>query len=88
MINEYKLKQVNPVNTATQWQIVNPVLFKGEIAFESDTKRYKVGDGYSSWNDLPYGRGTNTLIQGEGVTINNQGTISAILLYDVVEPNG
>ncbi len=32
----------------------NPTLLDGEIIFESDTGRYKRGDGSSKWNDLPY----------------------------------
>lgn len=37
------------------WSSVNPVLADGEIALESDTSFYKVGDGVNNWNDLPYG---------------------------------
>jgi hypothetical protein len=33
----YKLKQLNPTNTAAIWMEINPILLKGEIAFESDT---------------------------------------------------
>lgn len=32
----------------------NPTLLDGEIIFESDTGRYKRGDGSTKWNDLPY----------------------------------
>lgn len=36
------------------WVKSNPVLFSGELGIEKDTWRVKVGDGVSSWVDLPY----------------------------------
>ena len=33
---------------------VNPVLLYGEPAFEKDTKKMKIGDGVTRYNDLPY----------------------------------
>lgn len=41
-------------DTAAKWTEVNPVLLKGEIGIESDTKKMKVGDGSTAWNDLDY----------------------------------
>ena len=41
-------------DTSTNWQTNNPVLAEGEIAFETDTRLIKVGDGSSNWNDLDY----------------------------------
>jgi hypothetical protein len=40
------------------WQSVNPVLSLGEPGFETDTKRLKIGDGSSVWNDLDYVAGS------------------------------
>lgn len=36
------------------WTTNNPVLLSGELGFETDTKRIKLGDGVKRWNDLPY----------------------------------
>ena len=41
--------------TATQWTSANPVLADGELAIESDTIKFKIGNGFGSWNFLPYG---------------------------------
>lgn len=41
-------------DTAANWTSVNPILWVGEIGFESDTPNWKRGDGVSAWNDLPY----------------------------------
>lgn len=39
---------------AENWISANPVLADGELCFETDTKRYKLGDGKSTWNELSY----------------------------------
>ena len=44
--------------TASQWISTNsgngPILAAGEIGFESDTNKFKIGDGVNHWVDLTY----------------------------------
>lgn len=40
--------------TAGQWFGANPILNIGEIGYESDNNKFKIGDGVNHWNDLPY----------------------------------
>jgi microcystin-dependent protein len=42
--------------TSSEWQTVadTVILAAGEIGLETDTNRYKVGDGTSSWSNLSY----------------------------------
>jgi hypothetical protein len=40
--------------TAAQWASANPVLSDGEVAFERDTNKIKIGDGLKSWSALSY----------------------------------
>lgn len=40
--------------TAAQWTSSNPTLAEGEMGLETDTLKFKVGDGASAWNDLSY----------------------------------
>ena len=40
--------------TAQQWTDANPRLAAGEIGFETDTGKFKVGDDVNFWNDLAY----------------------------------
>ena len=40
--------------TAAQWTSANPVLAAGEIGFEIDTNKFKIGDGINQWGDLEY----------------------------------
>ena len=42
-------------DTAANWATVNPVLAQREMAIETDTMLYKIGDGSTAWNDLAYG---------------------------------
>lgn len=40
--------------TAAQWRAADPVLLRGELAVESDTLKFKFGDGTTTWNNLEY----------------------------------
>lgn len=37
-----------------RWMKINPVLAQGEPAYETDTGRFKIGDGETAWKDLEY----------------------------------
>lgn len=39
---------------ASLWASVNPTLASGEKGFETDTGKFKYGNGTSAWNSLPY----------------------------------
>jgi hypothetical protein len=41
-------------DTAANWTAQNPTLLAGEIGIESDTLKWKVGDGTAAWNSLAY----------------------------------
>lgn len=48
-------------STKTEWELINPVLMEGEIGVEfPDTGigtglcKFKLGDGYKKWSELPY----------------------------------
>jgi hypothetical protein len=40
--------------TASQWTSADPILEAGEFGFESDTGKFKIGDGVNQWSDLDY----------------------------------
>lgn len=40
--------------TASEWSSANPTLASGEIGAETDTGKFKVGDGATTWNSLSY----------------------------------
>lgn len=41
-------------DTAANWTTNNPVLAEGEVGFEKDTYKFKIGDGTSLWSVLGY----------------------------------
>ena len=41
-------------DTAANWTSANPILLSGEFGYETDTKKFKIGDGSTSWNSLAY----------------------------------
>ena len=41
-------------DTAAGWTAANPILLLGEIGYETDTKKFKIGDGTTNWNSLSY----------------------------------
>lgn len=43
-------------DTTSNWEGINPALRQGECGVEVSTgkSRLKIGDGFTSWNDLPY----------------------------------
>jgi len=42
-------------DTAANWALANPVLASGEMGIETDTDQFKIGNGATPWNSLPYG---------------------------------
>lgn len=55
MSEEIKLVRIQfRRDTANNWKGVNPVLATGEMGIESDTNKFKFGNGTSAWNELGY----------------------------------
>jgi Major tropism determinant N-terminal domain len=76
--------------TAAQWISTNsgsgPILNAGEIGYETDTNKFKIGDGTNHWVDLDYFVDSNstanpsfgTDIKFEGATVNAYKTTFAV----------
>jgi len=72
--------------TAAQWTAANPILNAGEIGWESDTNKFKIGDGTNHWADLDYFADINSTanpafgssITFEGATANEFETVLQI----------
>jgi len=48
-------RRIRPrTDTSTNWTSKDPTLSLNEIGFESDTGRYKIGDGSTAWSSLGY----------------------------------
>src|SRR5208337_2981054 len=67
--------------TAAQWTSTNPTLAQGEIGYETDTTKFKVGDGVTAWASLAYGGLTGpaqtTVVENYGDGSDGNVTISS-----------
>ena len=56
--------------TAAAWTAANPTLAVGELVIETDTDKYKIGDGSTAWTSLGYSSlPANAITTAGGVTI-------------------
>lgn len=83
------LKVRNRIATKTtkEWETENPILLKGEMGYDSTSKRYKIGDGVNNWNKLQYEIDTGVLSSGQQLVVNGNGILGdntnfSKLVYD------
>ena len=83
------LKVRNRIATKTtkEWETENPILLKGEMGYDSTSKRYKIGDGVKTWNKLQYEIDTGVLSTGQQLVVNGNGILGdntnfSQLVYD------
>ena len=66
-------------DTAADWTSNNPTLSEGEFGWESDTNRFKIGDGTTAWNSLTYSDTLKSLgdmtITGSTITAPSNGDL-------------
>ena len=54
MSKTMNIRMAQVSKTKSEFEQLNPILLKGEIAWESDTSKMKVGDGVTAYVTLPY----------------------------------
>lgn len=60
-------------DTKEQWSSSNPVLGKGEIGIEIDTRLFKFGDGTTAWNNLKYADTEHAVLKATNPTNSDAG---------------
>lgn len=55
-------------DNSTNWASVNPTLAQGELGFETNTNKLKIGDGTTAWNSLAYYYTPNSMVSLLDVT--------------------
>ena len=73
--------------TAAQWSAADSVLLRGEIGVESDTRKFKFGDGTTSWNNLGYAQSGTTGGSGEAATYEPVEISEYGAIYDLTSLN-
>jgi hypothetical protein len=58
-------------DTSSNWNSVNPTLATGEIGFESNTGKFKIGTGSTVWSSLSYNTATTSATDLTSGTLNN-----------------
>ena len=75
--------------TASQWTSANPVLNAGEIGWESDTNKFKIGDGTNHWADIDYFADINSTVNpsfGSSITFEGATADSYETVLQVTDP--
>jgi hypothetical protein len=70
-------------DTAANWTSANPTLADGEMGIESDTQKYKIGNGYTVWNSLSYSSLPSTALSA--TTVDAKGDILVGTADDTID---
>ena len=65
--------------TAAQWTSANPTLAAGEIGYETDTGKFKIGNGSSQWSALNYYVDANAILDGAPGVLDTLNELAAAL---------
>lgn len=58
-------------DSAINWTTANPVLAQGELGYETDSNKFKIGDGSTAWASLSYFSGGGDATSGSGSSLVN-----------------
>lgn len=78
--------------TLSQWNAANVslgagILYQGELGYETDTGRFKIGDGSTAWSSLSYASVLpSNFTAGSGISI-TQGTNGSTLTISLSDPS-
>jgi len=73
----------NRRGTAAEWTAVNPTLASGEFGYETDTGKFKVGDGSTAWSSLSYFSASRELALNDLSDVSTADkTDGSVLYYD------
>jgi hypothetical protein len=61
------------------WTNANPILGVAEIGYETDTNKFKIGDGTNRWADLSYFVDLDTMIEGAPGLLNSLDELAAAI---------
>ena len=71
-------------DSATNWTAANPILAQAEKGYELETigtssAKYKIGDGVTTWNDLPYQSAVGGVQTVTGVNVDNADPLNPVI---------
>jgi hypothetical protein len=75
--------------TAARWLELDPILASAEIGYETDTGRFKFGNGIDNWTELEYYSSVQDLLLGQAngiATLDGTGNVPSSQLNNIVIP--
>jgi hypothetical protein len=81
-------RQHQRYDDAAEWVSINPILGAGEFGIERDTNKFKIGNGVSGWNALPYSSAEGGGSLTAGVLNHTTGTLPAGASENFTIPGG
>jgi hypothetical protein len=81
--NRIQFRRGTAAAGANQW--TNQVLYAGEVGYETDTGRFKIGDGITAWDSLEYASLTSgDFVAGTGITLSAGANGSTITISSLL----
>lgn len=68
--------------SASQWTSANPILAAGEIGIETDTQKFKIGNGITNWSSLGYFVNAADILDGAPGTLDTLNELAAAINDD------
>lgn len=69
-------------DTANAWKTNDPVMLKGEMGVETDTRKFKFGDGVSTWTELDYASAQAAVVMNKAPTPTDSGYDIGVIWID------
>lgn len=69
-------------DVANTWKTTNPVLLEGEMGIETDTRKFKFGDGVSTWTELDYASAQAAVVMNKAPTPTDSGYDIGVIWID------
>lgn len=69
-------------DTANAWKTNDPVMLRGEMGVETDTRKFKFGDGVSTWTELDYASAQAAVIMNKAPTPTDSGYDIGVIWID------
>lgn len=81
---ELKVRVKHAYLSAAEWVSKNPILQAGELGFESNTRKYKIGDGITKWNSLSYASGSGDIIVDSALSSTSTNPLQNKVIYSAL----
>lgn len=73
------LQQIQLRNgTAAEWNLADPILLRGEFGYETNTTKFKIGDGVTPWSSLNYNISSFTLVNDGDILTRTSGSLARL----------